>query len=252
VQRYRELRRGNEPLGIIGEQRAAARFQGVRDAQTFDAVEPAFAWLAEPAPERRWLVLRKADLPELNAHFRGRRHTNLPVVDARSSELLLASNRRAPAERDENPLSDRVLDAVPAIQHPLHAVLGEKLEVLGWSIRSHSGALEPSVAPGKTYRLSIYFRVLAPLNGPWQTFLHIDGLQRRFNADHEPLDGKYPLRLWRQNDVLVDTTDVRLEPNFSPGTYRVYFGLFSGDRRLPVTGGPQSDDRIVAGTLQVR
>jgi hypothetical protein len=82
--------------------------------------------------------------------------------------------------------------------------------------------------------------------------VHIDGLQRRFNADHDPLDGKYPMRLWRSGDVIVDTTDVRLEPNFSPGPYRVYFGFFSGDRRLEVTEGAQSDDRIVAGTLQVR
>ena len=86
----------------------------------------------------------------------------------------------------------------------------------------------------------------------WQTFIHLDGLQRRFNADHEPLDGKYPLRLWRPNDVLADTTEVQLEPNFSPGSYRVYFGLFSGDRRLSVTSGPENDDRIVGGTLQVR
>ena len=252
LQRYRELRRGTEPLGIIGEHREAARFQGVRDAQTFDTVEPAFAWLSESVGERRWLVLRKADLPELNAAFRVLRHTNLPVLDARSSELLLASNRRASTERDENPLAFSVLDAVPTMQHPLHAVLDQKLEVLGWSVRSPTGALEPGITPAKTYRFSIYFRVLAPLHGSWQTFVHLDGLQRRFNADHEPLDGKYPLRLWRQGDVIVDTTDVLLEPNFSPGGYHVYFGLFSGDRRLPVTDGPQSDDRIVAGTLQVR
>ena len=119
-------------------------------------------------------------------------------------------------------------------------------------MRAQTGELEPSITPAKTYRFSIYFRVLAPLHGSWQTFVHLDGLQRRFNADHEPLDGKYPLRLWRQGDVMVDTTDVLLEPNFSPGGYHVYFGLFSGDRRLPVTDGPQSDDRIVAGTLQVR
>jgi hypothetical protein len=108
------------------------------------------------------------------------------------------------------------------------------------------------MAPGTTYRFSVYLRVRAPISGAWQTFVHIDGLQRRFNADHEPLEGKYPMRLWGPNDVIVDTTDVLLEPNFSPGPYRVYFGLFSGERRLPVTEGPQNDDRIVAGTLQVR
>ena len=91
-----------------------------------------------------------------------------------------------------------------------------------------------------------------PFSGPWKTFVHIDGLQQRFNADHDPLQGKYPLHLWRQNDVLVDSTLITLEPNFSPGPYRLYFGLFAGDRRLPVTAGPANEDRIVAGTLQVR
>lgn len=250
---YRALAKAKEPLGIIGEQSEAAHYQGAPDAQSLDGVETAFDWLASDATtERRWLVLRKADLPELNARFRSLRHTNLPVLDARSSEVLLASNRKAKGEHDENPFAPSVLDAPPPIQHPLHAVLGGKLEVLGWGVRSVTGDIQPSVTPGTTYRLSVYLRVLAPLSGAWQTFVHIDGLQRRFNADHEPLDGKYPMRLWRQNDVIVDTTDILLEPNFSPGAYRVYFGLFSGDRRLAVTEGTQSDDRIVAGTLQVR
>jgi 4-amino-4-deoxy-L-arabinose transferase-like glycosyltransferase len=253
LQRYRELRRAPEPLGIIGERSESARYQGVPDAQSLPGVSEAFAWLtSDAAAARRWLVLRKADLPELNAQFRALRHQNLPVVDARSSEILLAVSRRVAGERDENPFADSVLDAAPAVQHPIQARLGEGLEVLGWSVRSSSGELESSITPGTSYRFAIYYRVLAKLSGSWQTFLHIDGLQRRFNADHDPLDGKYPLKLWRQGDVIVDTTDVRLEPNFSPGAYHVYFGLFSGDRRLPVTAGRQSDDRIVAGTLQVR
>jgi hypothetical protein len=253
LQRYRELSHSSEPLGIIGERTEAARYQGAAHARSFDGVDTAFDWLAaEPIAERRWLVLRKADLPELNARFRALRHANLPVLDARSSEVLLASSRRASSERDQNPLAQSVLDSTPTIQHPLHAVLDEKLEVLGWGVHSLTGEPLPAVAAGTTFRLSIYFRVRRPIQGAWQAFVHIDGLQRRFNADHELLEGKYPMRLWRQNDVLVDETEVLLEPNFSPGPYRVYFGLFSGDRRLPVTEGAQSDDRIVAGMLQVR
>ncbi len=253
LERYRALRRPGEVLGIVGEHRESARYQGVLDAESFDGVDSAFGWLADDsAAARRWLLIRKAELPELNAQFRALAHQNLPVLDARSTELLLASNRRLPGERDENPFADAVLNAAPAVQHPLHAVLAEQLEVLGWSVRDRAGQLVTSVVPATTYRFAIYYRVLAPVSGAWQTFVHIDGLQRRFNADHEPLDGKYPARLWREGDVIVDSTDVLLEPNFSPGAYRVYFGLFSGDRRLPVTEGRQSDDRIVAGTLQVR
>ena len=108
------------------------------------------------------------------------------------------------------------------------------------------------LAPGTPARLFIYYRVLAPLQSSWQTFVHLDGLQRRFNAEHELLAGKYPLRLWRANDIVVDATEISLEPHFSPGSYRLYFGLFNGDRRMTVTTGPASEDRIVAGTLRVR
>ena len=252
LETYRALRRGTEPLGMIGERMEAARYQGAPNATSFDGVEPAFEWLSQASSERRWLVLREGDLPELNARYRALHHTNLPVLDARSSQVLLASNRFAPGERGQSPLSAVVLDAPPSPQHPVRAVLGDQLELLGWSVNATDGSALSSVVPGTVFRFSIYLRVRAPLSGHWKTFVHIDGLQRRFNADHDPLDGKYPPRLWRQNDVIVDTTEVTLEPNFSPGQYRVYFGLFAGDRRLPVTEGPATEDRIVAGTLQVR
>lgn len=251
LQTYRALRRGAEPLGMIGERMEAARYQGAPNATSFDGVEPAFEWLSQPG-ERRWLVLREGDLPELNARYRASHQRNLPVLDARSSQVLLASSRFAPGERDQSPLAAVVLDRPPAPQHPVRAVLDAKLELLGWGVNATDGSPLTSVVPGTQFRFSIYLRVLAPLTGSWQTFVHIDGLQRRFNADHDPLQGKYPPRLWRQNDVIVDTTEVTLEPNFSPGQYRVYFGLFAGDRRLPVTEGPSNEDRIVAGTLQVR
>lgn len=251
LERYRELRGSGEPLGIVGQRSEAARYEGAPDARALDGVDAAFAWLTGDGP-RRWLVLRQGDLAELNSRYRELRHANLPVLDARSSELLLASNRRRSVERDVSPLAHIVLDAAPAPQHLLHAVLDEKLEVLGWSVSAQDGALVSAISPATTYRFSVYYKVLGAIRGPWQALVHLDGLQRRFNADHELAEGRYPLRLWRQGDVIVDTTELLLEPNFSPGAYRVYLGLFSGDRRLPVTAGPESDDRVAAGVLQVR
>lgn len=251
-ERYRSLSGGRQPLGVLGEQNGAARYQGAPSAVALDGVDTAFEWLTDGA-ERRWLVLKSSELAELNARFRERERRNLPVLDARSSEVLLASNQQRGGERDDSPLATSVLAAAPAIEHPLHAVLDHKLEVLGWSLRSGaSGRVESQLVPGEPYRFTIYYRVLARLGGSWQTFVHLDGLQRRFNADHEPLDGKYPLRLWRPGDVIADATEIRLEPNFSPGPYRLYFGLFTGEQRLPVSEGPSAEDRIQGGTLQVR
>lgn len=252
--RYHELARSGEPLGLLGDEGVAARYQGSARAKRLVGADAAFDWLragGDAAP-RRWLLLRKAELAPLNALFRSGYARNLPILDARSSEVFLASNRLARGERDENPLAPLVLDALPELDHPLQAVLGEELEVLGWSLRSPSGAREDSLTPATRYRLVIYYRVLRKLSGSWKTFVHLDGFQRRFNADHELLDGKYPLELWRPGDVIADATDVLLEPNFSQGDYRLYFGLYAGSRRLTVSRGPAQDDRIVAGTLQVR
>lgn len=252
-ERYRELGRAGEPLGMVGEASVSARYQAGTAAEQLDSLDTAFDWLASGgiSAQRRWLLVRSADLAELSSRYRVRYHRNLPILDARSSELLLASNRRLPAERDESPLSGLVLDAAPAPQHPVRAVLGKKLEVLGWSVLSLDGQPRRSVTPGTPYRFVIYYRVLAPLSGAWQTFVHLDGLQRRFNADHTPLEGKYPVSYWRAGDWLADSTELLLEPNFSPGKYRLYFGMYAGSRRLEVTEGPAADDRIEAGALEI-
>jgi hypothetical protein len=255
-ERYRELRQPGEPLALLGQQSQAARYQGGESTVHLADGAQALAFLSEggSSGKRRFLLLRKADLGPLNAAFRERHLGNLPILDGRSSEVLLASNRRFPRrEHDESPLGQLVLDAAPPPQHRVRAVLGQRqLEVLGYSVASPAGQLETSLQPATRYRFIIYFRVLARISGDWQVFVHLDGLQRRFNADHEPAEGKYPLELWREGDVIADATDVVLEPSFSPGAYRVYFGLFSGERRIEVTEGPEDDDRIAAGTLQIR
>ncbi len=81
----------------------------------------------------------------------------------------------------------------PVPSHPLNANLGDKLDVLGWDTLDLEGHVVHAVEPGVHYTFVIYFRVVQPIVGTWQTFIHIDGFQRRFNGDHAPLDGKYPL-----------------------------------------------------------
>jgi hypothetical protein len=250
--RYRELARRGEPLALQGLQASAARYQGAPAAESFEQVEAAFDWLIQAPAERRWLVVRRRELAELNSRFRALGGRNLPILDARSSELLLASSSLRPGERNETPLGHIVLERPPQPQRLLHAQLGEELQLLGFSLHDAQGRFTEALTPNQTARLTLYFRVRAPLSGRWQVFVHLDGLQRRYNADHEPFEGKYPARWWREGDLLADTTDIRLEPNFSPGEYRLYFGLYAGERRLSVREGPAQDDRIVAGTLQVR
>ena len=67
------------------------------------------------------------------------------------------------------------------------------------------------------------------------------------------LDGRYPLSLWQPGDFIADDYEFKLEPNFSPGQYTLYFGLFLGDSRLKVKSGPQDgDNRINGGAIRVQ
>jgi Dolichyl-phosphate-mannose-protein mannosyltransferase len=249
---YRHEARSGEPLGMLGAGAASATYYAGRNVPSFDAPARAFDWLMA-GRERRWLVLRESDLSQLNSLYRARQQParNLPVFDSGSSEILLAASQLT-GPRNDNPLARYLPDAEPQPSHAVSANLGDKLDVLGWDTLDLDGQVVNAVEAGRHYTFVIYFRVVQPIAGNWQTFIHIDGFQRRFNGDHPTLDGKYPFDLWHVGDFISDRCDFALEPNFGAGRYRVYFGLYSGNRRLEVRRGSAEENRLDAGFLEVR
>jgi 4-amino-4-deoxy-L-arabinose transferase-like glycosyltransferase len=249
---YRQEARPGEPLGMLGAGAAGATYYAGRNVPSFDAPARAFDWLMS-AGERRWLVLGQQDLAELNALYRAHQRParNLPVFDSGSSEILLAASQLTGLHND-NPLARYLPDAEPRPSHAMSANLGDKLDVLGWDTLDLDGQVVRAVEAGRHYTFIIYFRVVQPIAGNWQTFIHIDGFQRRFNGDHPTLDGKYPFNLWHVGDFIADRCDFVLEPNFGPGKYRVYFGLYSGNRRLEVRRGTAEENRLDGGFVEVR
>jgi hypothetical protein len=219
----------------------------------------AFRWLsAAPGSEPRCLAMKAEELPKLNALWREKHAgTNLPVLDAHSSQLLLAASSLGADQHNDNPLESIVLGATPHPRRSLAANLDDQLEVLGIDTLDDHGHPVDAVSPGRTYHLVTYYRVLAHVPTEWQAFLHIDGSGRRHNdGDHKPLGGKYPMTLWQPGDVLADDHELTLEPNFSPGSYTIWFGLAVGDKcseRLPVKSGPSDGcNRVNAGVLRVQ
>ncbi|HMJ11717.1 MAG TPA: glycosyltransferase family 39 protein, partial [Polyangiaceae bacterium] len=250
---YRQLARPGELLGMLGVSTGSASYYAGRDVPTFANVTSAFEWLVAD-PQRRWLVIRADDLPQMNSLYRARATParNLPVLDARSSEILLVSSSLSGTELNKNPFQDWILSKAPAPSRRLDGNFAGQLDTLGWDVTTPDGTVADSVAAGKPYQFVIYYRVVAPISGSWETFIHIDGFQRRFNGDHKTLEGKYPFHLWRVGDFIADVYPFTLEPNFTPGTYSVFFGMFTGSRRLEVKRGSAQEDRLNAGTLRVR
>jgi hypothetical protein len=133
------------------------------------------------------------------------------------------------------------------------ANLGDQLEILGWDIADkRTGARVDGITTGQTYELQLHLRVLATPSTEWDSFLHLDGHGRRFNADHKTLDGRYPMQLWLSGDFVTDRLEIKLDPSFAGASYTLHVGFFVGDKRLPVRSGRNHDNRLELGAIRVR
>jgi 4-amino-4-deoxy-L-arabinose transferase-like glycosyltransferase len=252
---YRTMHGPGEPLGLLGVGGKTAAYYSGGNVKILTDVQGAYNWLTE-STERRWLGVRNDDLAKLNSLYRAGAgagaKASLPVLDARSGQILLVSNKLLSSEGSQNPYGNFVFDKEPAIGNRVEVNLQDTLLSLGWDITDTSGERVPYIVPARKYRFRLYYKVLAPLKAEWETFVHIEGQSRRFNADHKTVQGKYPLSLWQPGDYIVDEHEFSLEPNFAPGAYAVRYGLFSGDTRLKVQTGEHEDNRIMGGTVNVQ
>jgi len=253
---YQHVHKSGEPLALFGVGgRTAAYYAGGQPLILKDAPS-AYEWLMSGEPSsRHFLAVRTEELPRLNRLYRERLQNgqNLPVLDARSSQIILVASSIRDGEKNENPLGKIVLAEPPKPQHPLVANLDDKLEVLGYDIADPTGKLVDHVAPGKKYHMRTYFKVLGGVQSEWEMFIHIDGFKRRHNGDHKVCEGKYPMSLWLPGDVIEDDHEFTLEPNFSPGPYTLFFGLFVGEARLKVKSGPSDgENRLNGGAIRVQ
>lgn len=250
---FRQRAHSGEPLAVLGQASRVAPYYAGAAVSTPSNPTAAFEWLTEAPEQRRWLVLGGKELAQLNALYReqAKPHVNLPILDATSSEVLLASNRLAPGERNESPLEAWISREPPTPERPLDVDLGGQLRCLGWALTDPEGRHVAQVKTGTRYDFRIYWEVLAPLGNNWKTFIHIDGKGRRYNGDHETLEGKYPFKHWLKGDYITDVHHFQFDPHFAGATYQVYFGLFIGDRRLAVRRGAHTEDRIIGGALVI-
>lgn len=247
------------PLALLGVGSRAAAYYSSRQPHTANDPAGAMDWLLGGGDERRCLIAKSDDLPKLNQLWleRGREpRVNLPVLDARQSPVLLIASSLKPSERNENPLSSILLEAPPRPQRPLSVNLDDKVQLLGIDLVDEQNRAVATIGAGRTYHMKAYYRVLDKIQDWPNAFIHIDGSGRRYNVDHKPMNGRYPMSLWLPGDMPVDDQEFKLPANFTPGMYTIYFGLASGDGcndRLKVKTGPTDGcNRINAGAVRVQ
>jgi len=262
LEAFASLHRSGESLGLVGMSPRLVDYHGGGDVRAFPRADSAFGWFAgDDAPPaatkpggdlpRRWLVVPERELAKLNMLHRARFGRNLPVVDASSSQTLLAVSDLAGMPQ-RSPLRDVVLDEAPAPARSQHAQFGDEIELVGWELRDQGGALIDAVPTRTRVQAKVYLRVIGTFDASYAPFLHIDRKKLRFNGDDTFVDHGYPPPSWLPGDVVVLTCDVLLEANFPIGEAEVYFGFFAGTTRMKVTEGAASLDRARLGKLIVR
>ena len=148
-----------------------------------------------------------------------------------------------------------VLTAPPHPQRPLDVNMDDKLAGARHRPASTSaGKLVDAIAPGRDLPPEdVLPRARARHDGVGGLHPHRrlpPPPQRRSQADERQVPD---VALAARATSLVDDHEFKLEPNFTPGTYTVYFGLFVGDTRLKVKSGPNDgDNRINGGPLRVQ
>lgn len=245
---YNELAAEGEPLGEFRVGGRAATYYARGEVQELASQAELIRFLQQD--RRVWAAFRADDLASVNREYRRHASRHLFVADARSARMILATNQPVDGLTNHNYLAEAVLTEAPTPEHPSNINFDNRIELLGIDLDlPHDGY----VGPGEEFGITWYFRVNAPVPGGYQLFVHIDGAGQRINGDHEPVDGRYPVRLWEPGDIVVDRQRLRVPANYRRGNLTIFVGFYSGQQRLEVVEGPADDvDRGRAGILPIR
>ena len=245
---YNSLAEGSEPLAEYRVGGRAAAYYARGEVRDLESQGELINFLA--ADERRWAAFPTDELATIDRAFRQRTGRHLFVADARSARVVLATNQPIEGRENESFVAQFVREEAPPTENPVGAVFDNKIELVGYDLElPHDGY----VGAGESFTITWYWKALTAVGGSWKVFVHIDGQGQRLNGDHDPVDGKYPVRLWDEGDVIVDRQELTVPANYRPGPYTIFIGLYSGDSRLEIVSGPEAeDDRVRAGVLRIR
>jgi hypothetical protein len=246
---FNKLAKRGEPLAQHRVEGRAAAYYANGEVRDITPQHELVAFLAQGG--RRWAAFPSEALAEIDLAFRRKtgRHLYIPTLD--NAKVMLAASVPVAGTPDQNPLTRFVKREVPPMQVPLQANFDGKVELLGYNLEFPQGGT--SVGPGQTFHISWIWRAKQSDLGAYQVFLHVDSNDQRINGDHDPVDGKYPVRLWDVGDIVIDRQAISVPATSPAGVYTLFVGLFRGESRLKVIEGPRDDqDRVNAGTIRVQ
>jgi 4-amino-4-deoxy-L-arabinose transferase-like glycosyltransferase len=119
------------------------------------------------------------------------------------------------------------------------ATFDEGIQLRGFRISGGGPeANQPSLSPGDTLFLSLYWEADGPTDVPYTVFTHLVGPDGQLFGqwDNPPVSGTYPTTGWSPDENVVDQYQIPVKPDAPPGDYHLQVGLYdpATGARLPV------------------
>jgi hypothetical protein len=131
-------------------------------------------------------------------------------------------------------------------QQPLGDVLAGSLVIEGVDVAT------PQPRPGGELDFSLILHATARPPEGYTLFTHVTGANGwRINADHQPLDGLFPLSRMKPGTWIRDRVRVPLPQNFPTGKLSVDVGLWRAPNNAPARGPHTTRDAVRVLELEV-
>ncbi|WP_224366775.1 hypothetical protein [Hyalangium versicolor] len=150
-----------------------------------------------------------------------------------SSALVCGCIIEAPGGATEAERRQATVAQVPQLAIKSGANLGGKVEIVGATIQPGR------VVPGEQTRVTVFFKVLEPLDADYIVFAHAEdseGRSERMNLDHKPAGGLYPTTQWKPGETVKDEFSFYLPSGSPVRGVNLWIGLWepNTDTRLPL------------------
>jgi len=253
-QYYKDHKGGGDEIGLMGAQGSPPKYY-LREKFTQLRGRPdLLKFLAKQ--NRVFAVTPRRELCPV--HRAAKSGVKYHVLYDRHAQLLLMSNKVGSGESDLNPLPNVILRAEPEGIKSRFAKginFNNQIELIGVTMPN-------TVRLGRSFTMSLYFKVLRKVSGNWKIFVHFDGPGIRFQGDHTPIRGLCTTGYWDVGDYIIDTFTVEAGQTGHPRRpYQVYMGFFQGRagnwrnmKVIPkrVNGQVVKDKRVPIGVIRVK
>ncbi|RME42985.1 MAG: hypothetical protein D6791_16555 [Chloroflexi bacterium] len=251
-------------LRLVG---ADGRLLAEKTLSPTSASYPTSRWRAWDVLQGQHRLIVPADAPS------GQATVVLSVVDAQGRPLTAHRLRWLPLGGTDIRLAtieiaprDNVVTAVPPMQRTLEARLSDKIELLGYNLKSIADPpgdvadveIRDSqfVIQGSEFEIELYWRTQTVVDGNFKVTVQVLSSDNQVIAQHDsvPANWERPTAGWLPGEVIADSHTLTLRPETPAGTYRLIVAMYDPTNfsRLPVSQGGEMRDHVVLGTLVVR